>query len=389
MHSELSAAVKKARIYSVTQGTQLLVVQHLRLHLDLPPAEEYLIWYPLNDSPWVDVFMREVIASAGFTATLDVRALQSLAPRRHSAVEWLFEAPRRLAVDAKYIRNWLGEVGAMEGDVELWLDDPIHFNVVFLRALLARATQIKFPHCFNIEDAGGVGYRHRYEVKMRRENSWLRRGFCRWLRLLTGCDFNPESLLSYDHAYSFDVPSSWSSRQLDVSHLVSLERLAETYRSLPHALRIDIEEQLRPLGNAKGPVALLLLFGLTPTASHSYRQAMTRVFAEHGDLLRGGVLGIKVHPGARGPEEEEFFSWARASLPVEVIPLRTVMNLELLLPILLPDFVFAGPCGALPVLRTLEVSRPIVLSEVTEELCRSHPTEAEDFRRLVQGMEVW
>src|SRR5271169_6094284 len=50
------------RIFTACHGTQLLVIQHLRRHLQLPPAEEFLLWYPMENIPFIDSFMQEVIS---------------------------------------------------------------------------------------------------------------------------------------------------------------------------------------------------------------------------------------------------------------------------------------------------------------------------------------
>ena len=65
----------KVRIYTASMGTQLLVIQHLRKHLELPPAREYLLWCPIYDIPQVGDLMSRIIAGAGFDGGLDLRGV--------------------------------------------------------------------------------------------------------------------------------------------------------------------------------------------------------------------------------------------------------------------------------------------------------------------------
>lgn len=100
-------------------------------------------------------------------------------------------------------------------------------------------------------------------------------------------------------------------------------------------------------------------------------------------------MGVKVHPGAKGVEEERFFDWAARQLPLPVFPIRSVLNLEFMLHLLHPKFVLAGPCGALPIVRRLKVGRAIVLREILEILAQRYPDDSKTFESLTEGMEVW
>jgi hypothetical protein len=68
------------RIFAANHGTQLLVILHLRRHLRLPPAREFVLWYPLDGSPFIDGFMQSLLSGASFTGTLDIRHFRSLQP---------------------------------------------------------------------------------------------------------------------------------------------------------------------------------------------------------------------------------------------------------------------------------------------------------------------
>src|SRR5262249_17046690 len=134
------------RLFTACQGTQLLVIQHLRRHLQLPGAREFLIWHPYGDARFVDRFMQTFISTPTFTHTLDIRDFASLQPRAHGPLAWWLESSRRLRHDAAKVRGWMKKNRIAESDTELWADDPIHFNVFFLRGLLQKSRPVKFPH---------------------------------------------------------------------------------------------------------------------------------------------------------------------------------------------------------------------------------------------------
>src|SRR5438874_1158005 len=123
------------RIFTACMGTQLLVIQHLRRHLALPTGRDFLIWHPLEEIGAVDRLMRSVIADAGFADTLDMRDFASLKPRSQGAALWPLESTRRLRQDAATVRDWMAHNRIADANVELWADDPIHFNVIFPRGL--------------------------------------------------------------------------------------------------------------------------------------------------------------------------------------------------------------------------------------------------------------
>jgi hypothetical protein len=378
----------RARIFAACHGTQLLVIQHLRHHLPLPPAEEFLLWYPMENIRFIDSFMQEVISSAGFSGTLDIRDFQSLRPRSQGALTWWLESARRLRRDAAALRSWLKKSGISEQDVELWADDPIHVYVNLSRGVLRKSRQVKFPHCFNLEDATIPEWKARIEQQWR-NSSWPKQHlFLPWQRLTSGVDLRMERV-AYDRAYTFDQPSPWSRHSLDVSHLISIEAFDATYRTLPRSTRADVETILGPIREGRRPLVLLLLFGLSPELRRAYQESVARMFSERASELEGCSFAVKVHPGTNGVEEQTFVAWLKANVPAQVFPIIHQLNLEFMLPQLRPDFVLAGPCGALPIIKRLGVGRPIALSEVTEEMCRMLPAERSVYLSLVETMEVW
>ena len=76
-------------------------------------------------------------------------------------------------------------------------------------------------------------------------------------------------------------------------------------------------------------------------------------------------------------------------LPVPVLPIAHGLNLELMLPQLQPDFVLAGLCGALPIVRRLQTGRAIALSEMVELYRCKHPHERDAIDRFLHGIDIW
>ncbi len=378
------------RLFTACQGTQLLVIQHLRRHLPLPDAREFLIWHPYENAPIVDGFMQAVISTAGFVDTLDMRDFASLEPRSQGPLEWWFESTRRLRRDAAKVRRWMEMNRIGEDQVELWADDPIHFYAIFLRGLLRKSRSVKIPHCFNLEDVTTAGWKAQLEQQWR-ATPWLKRAvFLPWQRWTTGVDLRMERVV-YDRAYTFDHPSSWAAHSVDVSHLISIEAFDRTYRSLPASARAEVETILGPIRAGRRPLVLLLLFGLGsgPELRRLYERAIARIFSERAAELRDCSLAVKVHPGGGGGSEQALFDWLEANIPAQIYPIRHALNLEFMLPQLRPDYVLAGLCGALPIIRRLNIGRPVVLSELSDAYLQEHADERPSVGKFLNGIEVW
>ena len=380
------------RIFTACTGTQLLVIQHLRRHLPSHGARDFLLWHPLEDLDIADALMRGVVADAGFTDTLDIRGFASLQPRTQGAAAWLFESARRLRRDAACLHGWLAANGVDESRAELWVDDPIHFNVVFPLGALPRLRRVKIPHAFNHEDVTAAGWKTWLERRAR-QMSWPKRHlFLPWQRWVTGVDLRTESI-KFDRGYSFDLPSPWAAESMDVSDLISLDAFAATYATLPAALRDEVEAILAPLHAASRPLIVLLLFGLQdgpgPDLRPVYLKSLQRIFAERADELTGGALAVKTHPASNGSEEAAFIASLRDHLPVPVLPLLHGLNLELMLPQLRPDFVIAGLCGGLPIVRRLGLGRAIALAEMVDLCLADWPDHQQSFREFLRGIEIW
>jgi hypothetical protein len=211
-----------------------------------------------------------------------------------------------------------------------------------------------------------------------------------WQRWASGVDLRIDRIV-YDRAYSFDRPSPWSEQKVDVSHLISLKAFAGTYAALPAGLRNDVETILRPVRAAPKPLVLLLLFGLGSGSELSdlYRKSLSRIFAERASELEGCSLAVKVHPGARGTEERVLVDWLKMNVPATVHVIDHALNLEFMLPQLQPDYVLAGLCGALPIVRHLRAGRPIALAELMEAFFTEHPGEREVMLKFLDGIEIW
>jgi hypothetical protein len=376
------------RIFTACHGTQLLLIQHLRHNLQQDTVKDFLLWHPMENVPFIDNFMRSVISTADFADTLDIRNFASLQPRTQGALSWWVESVRRLQRDATAVRLWMARNGIAEAEVELWTDDPVHFYVNFLRGLLQKAHHVKIPHCFNHEDVTIPAFKQSLESKWR-ATPWPKKFiFLPWQRSISGVDVRMERIV-YDRAYTFDRPSSWAETSLDISHLISIEAFDKTYRTLPAATRAEVEKILSPIRTAQRPLVLLLLFGLDHELRRTYEVSVSRTLRERASELKDCSFAVKVHPGARGTEEQIFIDWLKGNISGRVFPIVHALNLEFMLPQLRPDYVLAGPCGALPIVNRLKVARPIALSEITEAYIQQYPSARQAVRQFLDGIEIW
>jgi hypothetical protein len=383
-------AANLTRIFAACHGTQLLVIQHLRRHLPRPPAREFLIWHPIDDNPAVDRFMKAVVPEAGFDGTLDIRDFQSLQPRTQGALSWWFASARRLRSDAAALRAWMAANRIDEAAAELWVDDPLHFYAMLPRAVLRQARQIKTPHCFNLEDATSADAKDSLEAGWT-SMPWPKKFlFLPWQRWASGVDMRMERIV-YDRAYTFASPSPWSANSLDISALISVDAFADTYGGLPRSMRAEVDELLAPIRTSAKPLVLLLLFGLGEDDAFRtrYQLAMARIFSEHAAELQGCSLVVKWHPGASGVQEPLLVEWLKNNIAAQVHEIRHPLNLEFMLPQLRPDYVIAGLCGSLPIVRDLGAGRPIIISEWLDQYLAERPGERPAVTQFLRGIEVW
>jgi len=377
----------RTRIFFACQVTQLLVIQHLRLHLCAGDEKDFLVWHPFADDEFIDGSMKEIISVAKYAGVLDMRDFHSLKPRRRGGL-WFLESPRRLRHDACLLRNWMTVHHIKEETTEIWVDDPIHFYAQLPRAFLRKARHIKYPHCFNHEDRMSLLTRSVLEGQYK-DQRWAKRMlFSPWQRLTTGIDFR-KSIASFDRAYTFFERSNWSSDSVDVSNLISLEAFEKTFESLPLSLRSEICSIETVLAKASRPLIILLLFGLTPSLRRAYKTSVSRIFSERSRELAGGTLAVKVHPARYGLEEKKLICWLQNNVPVNVVPITIGVNLELMLPRIRPTYVWAGPCGAMPIVQRLGIGRPIILPEIAAPLSDGNLQDLEKHEEFVRGMEVW
>jgi hypothetical protein len=383
-------AANLTRIFAACHGTQLLVIQHLRRHLRRPPAREFLIWHPIGNNPTVDRFMKAIVPEAGFDGTLDMRDFQSFEPRTQGPLAWWIESVRRLRSDAGTLRSWMAANSIAEAAAELWTDDPLHFHAVYLRAALSRARQIKMPHCFNHEDALSMDLKPSLEAEWTAMSLPKKYLFMPWQRLMSGVDLRM-GRIGYDRAYTFASPSPWSANSLDLSALISMDAFAETYDGLPRAMRAEVDMLLAPIRASAKPLVLLLLFGLgdDDVFRTRYQRAVARLFSEHAAQLQGCSLVVKWHPGASGAQEPLLVEWLRANVAAQVHEIRHPLNLEFMLPQLRPDYVVAGLCGSLPIVRDLRAGRPIIISEWLNQYLAERPGERHAVTQFLRGIEVW
>jgi len=334
--------------------------------------------------------MNAIVSEAGFDGTLDIRDFESLKPRTQGPLTWWFESARRLRSDADTLRAWMAANRIEEAAAELWADDPLHFYVIFLRAVFRSACQIKTPHCFNHEDSMSADSKAGLEAGWT-SISWPRKFlFLPWQRSMSGVDMRMERIV-YDPAYTFASPSPWSANSLDLSSLIAVDAFAGTYGGLPRAMRAEVDKLLAPIRASAKPLVLLLLFGLGEDDAFRtrYQRAMARIFSAHAAELQGGTLVVKWHPGASGAQEPLLVEWLRNNISAQVHEIRHPLNLEFMLPQLRPDYVVAGLCGSLPIVRDLGAGRPIIISEWLDQYLAEKPGERHAVTQFLRGIEVW
>lgn len=197
--------------------------------------------------------------------------------------------------------------------------------------------------------------------------------------------------VAYDRAYTFALKSPWSDNSVDLSALISLEAFSRTYQSLPVALRADVANELAPIQGGPKPLVLLPLFGLGGDDAFRtvYQRSLARIFAEHASELRGCTLAVKVHPGAKGKQEQLLFDWLRANISAQVHEIRHRLNLEFMLPQLQPDYLVAGLCGSLPVVRDLGAGRPIIIAEWLDRYLAEYPWQRQAVSEFLRGIQIW
>jgi hypothetical protein len=376
------------RIFTACHGTQLLVIQHLRCHLPSSAARDFLLWHPMDNIPRIDTFMKSVISTAGFADVLDMRNFESLKPRSHDPFVWWFESVRRLRRDASAVRGWMERNGIREENAELWTDDPAQLYVDLPRGILRKSRHVKIPHSFNHEDVASSPIKRLLEAGQPAV-SWPKKYvFAPWQRLASGVDLRMEGVL-YDRAYSFDLPSCWAEKSVDVSDLIAVDKFEATYRTLPLQLRAEVEANLATLRGGKRPLVLLLLFGFGDgTELRSiYEESMTRIFCERAAELKDCTLAVKLHPGASGVQELRFIEWLRTHIAASILPIDHSLNLEFMLSQVQPDFVLAGLCGSLPIVRQLKIGTPVGLSELIDAFVQDHPTYP--VAEFLKGVEIW
>ena len=375
------------RIFFCSQVTQLMVIQHLRTHVQRRAGREFLLWSPLNGVALTDEFMRKVIAGANFDGVYDLRGLEQLKPRRHGPLTWWLEVTRRFRADASVLRNWVRSNDIDERNMELWGDDPRAANGLFIYGFFRRARRVRIPHSFEFENTS-TNY-DRFHLEWQGSNApWTRKWiYWPWIKMTSGVELRGHKALPFVRSYTFDLPSHWSDESVDVTHLISLEAFDRTYAGLPLEIRDDIEGMLAPLQASRRPLVVLLLFQLDEQLRLSYQRALEAIFAQRRPEFEHCSLIVKVHPRATGEEERLFYNWLKSNISATVFFMPSVLNLEFLLPKLRPDYIWAGPCGALPVSRKLKAARCICLSDVTETMCRIHARKQQRELRDIQAQE--
>jgi hypothetical protein len=376
------------RIFMACLSTSLMSLLHIREYLRLPPAREYLAWNCTGGQKWMTSFMHEVAENSGFDGVLDMRDFDSFKPRCEGPFRWPIELARRLRNDVRTVHRWEQTNGIKRtGHIELWTEDPIHFDTQFSIAAWADAAQIKYPHCL-YQEHGMTALVMTDMMKRWTDQTFARRTlYGSWVRLTSGLDLARPP--RYDRAYTFDSPSPWAEESIDLSRLISLDAFFSTYRRLPLSVRNDVEAQIAPIKAGGARTVVLLLMGLNQTLRQLYQSAIERLLLERQSELSDCRFVVKAHPSAFGPDEEALFAWMAERLPGRFFPIRTGLNLEFILPLLSPEFVIAGPCGILPVLRKLRSPRGITLPEIRAYYEPLYATAKPVYDAMLRGTEVW
>jgi hypothetical protein len=120
-----------------------------------------------------------------------------------------------------------------------------------------------------------------------------------------------------------------------------------------------------------------------------YQRTMLRIFSEHASELHGCSLVVKWHPAASGGQERILVEWLTKNIPAQVHEIRHPLNLEFLLPQLKPDYVMAGLCGSLPIVRDVHAGRAIMLAEFLDFYLAQTPTARQWVPQFLHDIEVW
>jgi hypothetical protein len=96
-----------------------------------------------------------------------------------------------------------------------------------------------------------------------------------------------------------------------------------------------------------------------------------------------------VHPNTQGEQERVFMAWLKANVPAQIHEIQHRLNLEFMLPQLSPDYVMAGLCGSLPIVRDLRVGRAVMLAELLDAYIAEHPQARGWVSQFRRGIEIW
>jgi hypothetical protein len=380
----------KLRICVALSTTQLLPLIHILRNESRDGFQDVLLWSSYESAIENHRMMADLIKTSEFHSAYELVDLKIPEPRRTGSILWPFQSLLRHRYDARKLRALLAPHLATAKTVEIWTDEPIHYPMRFLHGLFPNAIHVKFPHSFNQDDRGSVGYRNRMIDKFRKESTWTRRVFWRAIRLCSGVQYGLNIGIQFDRAYSFDRPSPWSKNTVDVSHLIKSATMNATYARLPLRLRREVEEKIYQASPIPGcPWTLLLLFGLDENLRKKYRDAIVRIHRERPEALSGFQLVVKPHPANRNDQPEVLAKELSERLNTPVTLFDCTLNLDILWSIVPAKFVLAGPCGALPTIGRLGAARAVILREILEDLITRFPQEKDGYESLVEGYDVW
>lgn len=167
----------KVRICAALSTTQLLSLIHILRNQPWDGFQDVLLWSSYENADQNRRMMMEMITAYDFTSAYELIGLKNPEPRRTGVLLWPFQSLLRHRHDARKLRCLLAPNVARSQSVEIWTDEPIHFPMRFLHGLLPRAVHVKFPHCFDLEDASSESYGRRMLDKAASEVTRARRLF--------------------------------------------------------------------------------------------------------------------------------------------------------------------------------------------------------------------
>ncbi|MBE9250758.1 hypothetical protein IQ226_16790 [Dolichospermum sp. LEGE 00240] len=379
------------RICAVVSTTQLLPLIHILRHQPEENCQDILIWDTsvMGESAEKGAILMQAVAeSYPFAATYRLKGFKISTPRTAGRISWPFQFLLRHRHDSRLLRNLLLPHLKDSPQIEIWTDEPIHFPMMFLHGMFPTATHVKIPHAFNLENGGCIDYRNSFLSQRIYQSGFFRKLLWKLNDLISNVKYDKETGLTFDRAYTFDHLSCWSNNTIDLSHTIVAENLKNIYELLPLHLKLEVEEKIVIASNgSEKKWILLLLFGLNNDIKNAYRKSINRIFRESPEIFSNHQLVLKPHPVGRDDLLIELIDELSLDLSMKVTAFDCRINLDILWHLIPANIVLAGPCGALPIIKRLGISKPLVLKEIMDELLGYYPINSSESKGLWQSVE--